>query len=84
MNRRRLAQVHRQIGRAEHGVEERVLAQAHRLPDSEDVRDRARAISANADRHLAAAARLDGTSDPDEAAGHDARHTDRPGSRPSS
>ena len=39
---------------------------------------------ATADRHLAAAARLDGTSDPDEAAGHDTRSADRPGSRPSS
>ncbi|RBY75360.1 hypothetical protein DQ239_16935 [Blastococcus sp. TF02-09] len=84
MNRRRLAQVHRSIGRAEHGVEERMLAQAPRLPDSEEVRDRARAISANAERHLAAAARLDGTSDPDEATDHDAWHTDRPGGRPSS
>lgn len=58
VNEARLAEVHRLIGEREHAVERWRLDEAGRVPDPEHMRERARAISASADRHLAVARRL--------------------------
>jgi hypothetical protein len=52
--------MHRLVGEAEHGVEQKMLDQADRLPDPETMREGARMISRNADRHLPQARRLTG------------------------
>ncbi|WP_138759338.1 hypothetical protein [Modestobacter altitudinis] len=69
MSKKRLAEAHRQIGEAEHALEQQMLRQADTLPDPEHMRERARRISESADRHLAQAKRLsgDGSDATDEA-----------------
>jgi hypothetical protein len=58
VSRKRLAENHRFIGDQEHAVERRMLRQADQVPDPGHMRERARAISATADRHLEEAQRL--------------------------
>jgi hypothetical protein len=59
VSRKRLAENHRLIGDQEHAVERRMLRQADQLPDPAHMRERARAVSGSADRHLEEAQRLD-------------------------
>ncbi len=55
-----MAAVHERLGRAEHGVEERMLHAAHDVAEPEAMRERAHEISEAADRHLLKAAQLEG------------------------
>jgi hypothetical protein len=59
VSKKRLAEAHRLIGESEHGVAQRMLAQAESLPDPENMRTRAHDLSHTAERHLTQAARLD-------------------------
>ena len=60
VSRKTLGDTHRQIGEAEHGLEQQMLthADADAVPDPEYIRERARRISRSGDRHLAEARRL--------------------------
>jgi hypothetical protein len=66
VSKKRLGDAHRQIGEAEHGLEQQMLRQADTVPDPEYMRERARRISKRGDRHLADARRLS-----DDASGGD-------------
>lgn len=55
--RKHLADAERTLGEIQHAAEDRMLSVADLLPDTEDVRRRAHQLSANADTHLARAAR---------------------------
>ena len=59
MNEKPLAAAHRQVGKAEHAVEEQLLQHADPLPDPDQVRRRAHTLSKNADKHLSKADALD-------------------------
>ncbi|WP_091771007.1 hypothetical protein [Blastococcus aurantiacus] len=54
-----IAEAHRRIGDAQHGVARRMLKLAGSVPDPEEMRRRAFALAASADRHLVKAAQLD-------------------------
>ena len=66
VSKKRLGDTHRQIGEAEHDLEQQMLRQADAVPDPEYMRERARRISKRGDRHLAEARRLS-----DDASGGD-------------
>ena len=66
VSKKTLGDTHRQIGEAEHGLEQQMLRQADAVPDPEYMRERARRISKRGDRHLAEARRLS-----DDASGGD-------------
>jgi hypothetical protein len=51
----RLVDAEHRLGEIEHATERRMLDVADKLPDPEDVRRRARALSERADQHLAEA-----------------------------
>ncbi len=55
-----LARAHRRLGEELHAVEDHLLDVADRLDDPEPMRDRARQLSADADRLLEHAEQLDG------------------------
>jgi len=58
MNPDKPAEIHRKIGLAQHAAEERMLAGAATTSRPDETRERAHLMSADADEHLAEAARL--------------------------